>query len=115
MRRRRSFRTAVNGETMLWLGPRDPASIDAHFRHYFKNRSVELDGDIFLQTGEEDYSRFMAEMAKAQGNYARAGECLGAKAGMTAIGYRRWKSYEAVYHRKLAEGNDEAFVTVTWS
>ena len=53
-RRRRSWRTAVNLDTLVWLGPRDASDIQRHFESVYR-QSMQTDGDIFLHISEEEH------------------------------------------------------------
>jgi hypothetical protein len=97
VRRRRSWRTAVNQDTLLWLGPRDQRGIQKHFEHFVR-RTVEVDADVFL-TPESSMleEKFRAELARGQGNFAVDGACLPVQACVTPLTYQRLAAYTQKY------------------
>lgn len=95
-RRRRSWRTALNPNTMIWVGPREPQQIMKHYLHYFQNM-VEMNVDSFLVATDEEHDRHTAELAKLQRNFARGGKMLTPRACMTKATYQRLLAYEKVY------------------
>lgn len=102
-RRRRSWRTALNQNTMVWVGPREPQKIMQHFLHYFR-KTVEMSADAFLVASEEEHDRHMADLAKLQGNFARDGKKLTPRACMTKVTYQRLLDYEKVYASRPMHG-----------
>jgi site-specific DNA-cytosine methylase len=101
-RRRRSWQTAFNEETMIWLGPRKPWEIQQHFMHFFRH-TVELDGDVLLLSSEEEHMSYKQELAKKQGNFARLGEDLSPSACMTPVAFNRFKVYESYHKQRLSQ------------
>ena len=89
-RRRRSWRTALNMDTMIWLGPRTHNDIMKHFNHFLRT-SLELDADCFLVTPEEERRQQMEELAKAQGNYPQTGKPLEMKQCLSRSSHALWK------------------------
>ena len=88
------IRTAINTDTMLWLGPQDPVDIEKHNRHIFKPRTMELDADVFLQSDDAQYETFVGGLARGQGNYPRVREAASVKSCMTPLAFSRWKIYQ---------------------
>lgn len=98
VRRRRSWRTAINQDTLLWLGPRDRGGIQKHFESFFR-RTVEVDADVFLATASStlEEKNFRAELAKGQGNFAPEGGCLPVQACMTPAAFKRLAAHQQKY------------------
>jgi hypothetical protein len=103
-RRRRLWRTALNQDTMIWLGPRKREEIQQHFLHFFRH-TVELDGDALLVASDVEHMAYKSELAKKQGNFARSGEDLSPSACMTPVAFERFKVYDGMHKaRKLQTG-----------
>ena len=98
-RRMRSWRTSINQDTVVWLGPREPHQIRAHFDAFFK-RTVETTGDSFLVSADQDLQKCMSDMATVQGNYRRSGQDLDLKACLTPLAYRRFECYQKEFRAK---------------
>ena len=95
-RRRRSWRTALNMDTMIWMGPRSHNDIMKHFNHFLR-RSLELSADCFLVTPEAERTKHMEELARAQGNYAQSGRPLEMKQCLSRSSHALWKKAEDKY------------------
>ena len=109
-RRRRSWRNAVNQDTMLWTGPRQEKDIQLHFNSLFR-RSVELDVDDMLISSDAHRREYVQALARTRGNFFRAGEAVSLRATMSALSWKRFCSYRSAFeeHRRSARGMD-AFV-----
>jgi len=53
IRRRRTFTSGLNRETLVWIGPTDPGDVQREFDELF-TRTVELTGDAFFVADEAD-------------------------------------------------------------
>ena len=95
-RRGRSWRTCVNQDRFVWVGPRDPADIQRHFLSLFR-RTVELCGDDYIIATEEEEQGFRRSLAASRGNYLRAGQLVETKACVTAVAHKRFSEYAEEY------------------
>jgi hypothetical protein len=84
---------------MLWLGPRTPLDVQAHFNSFFL-RTVETTGDIFLVSSTAELEMAMDEMAKAQGNYRRTDEAVDLRTSLTPCGHKRWAGFQQDFKLK---------------
>ena len=97
-RRRRSYRTCVNDSRLIWLGPRDPASIQKLFDKLF-NREVNMCADDFLISQHEEHDSFARSIAAKNGNYVRDDAEVEPKHCMTAAGFQRFQVFQQAYNQ----------------
>jgi hypothetical protein len=99
--RHRSYRTAVNSETMVWLGPpvSEPDAIQRHFDSIFDCTTV-LDGDIFLGSTEADVQEekeMRYKLAASQGVYTRDGSVPAARHCLSRCERRHFDQYGVLF------------------
>ena len=97
-RRGRSWRTCLNQDRFVWVGPRDPKDIQRHFPSLFR-RTVELCGDDYIMSTEEKEQQFRRSLAAARGNCLRVGQKVDPKACMTPLAHKRFLEYSDEYKK----------------